>query len=166
MAIEEEWRRVIAFSRYEASNLGVIRFAKTGRELHPTKNQHGLLKVNLTQNGEYYTRAVNHIVAKLYIDPPRRDDFISIIHLDGNKSNCRADNLQWRPRYFAVRYHLQFGTPFYRKTKMKVEDITTGVKYDSIQDAVVQNGLLLNEILMSVHERTYVWPTYQEFRAI
>lgn len=163
--MNEEWRTIEAFPRYEVSDLGRIRNKKSGHILVPSQNQQGITKVNLMKNGELYTRMVSHIVAQAFVPmQKRREDFMSVIHLDGDKTNCRADNLMWRPRYFAILYHRQFDTPSFRNADIPLVELKSGETYPSIQDAVITNGLLFNEVLISVHERTYVWPTFQEFR--
>lgn len=164
--MNEEWRAIPAYPKYEASNDGHIRTIKTERILRPSRNQHGLLKVNLMKDGKTYTKNLNHIVAKAFLEPPTRKDFISIIHLDGDKNNCAASNLMWRPRYFAIKYHQQFDLKMYQTSNIPIVDIRTGEKYETIQEAVVRYGLLFTDILIATHERTYVWPTYQEFRKI
>lgn len=161
----EEWLEISAFPKYRISSYGRVENSGTGRILRPSKNQEGHLKVNLSHEGEIHTRTVNHLVAKNYLPPPERRDFISVIHLDGVKSNCKAVNLLWRPRYFAIKYHQQFSSPHFRKSKMPIVDIKTGEEYPTVQEAVVRHGLLFNDVVMATHQRTYVWPTYQEFRA-
>jgi hypothetical protein len=117
------------------------------------------------KDGGVHTRLVSQLVARAFVEvPKRRDDFTSIIHLDGDKANCKAENLMWRPRYFAILYHRQFQTPNFRNADIPLVELKTGEIYSSIQEAVTRNGLLFNEILISAHERTFVWPTFQEFR--
>lgn len=162
-----EWRAIAKTPHYEVSDVGEIRNAKYDRILTPSKNQFGHLKVNLpTPEGKIRTRQVNHIVAEAFIPEPNRDDFISIIHLNGDKTNCAAVNMQWRPRYFAIRYHLQFQTDLWRDSHITIEDIKNGRIYNRIQDAAVEHGLVLSEILVAAHKRTFVWPTYQQFRIV
>ena len=67
------WRAVARSPQYEVSDQGQIRNIKTGRLLHPSKNQHGHLKVNLpTEGGKIKTRQVNHIVAEMFLPEPVR----------------------------------------------------------------------------------------------
>lgn len=161
------WREIARSPQYEVSDQGEIRNRRTGRTLNPSKNKPGHLKVNLpTEEGKIKTRQVNHIVAEAFLPEPHRDDFISLIHLDGDKSNCKASNLQWRPRYFAIRYHLQFDTPLWKDSHIRVIDSKTGQIYDRAQDAAVENGLVLSEILLTAHACTFIWPTYQQFRFV
>lgn len=161
---KEEWRTIPTFPKYGVSSYGRIETIKTGYILTATPNQQGHLKVNLMQDGKIYTRSVNQLVAKAFLPPPPRRDFTSIIHLNGDKADCHASNLMWRPRYFAITYHQQFETPTFRNARFPLVELKTGEKYDSIQDALVRHGLLYKDVLISAHERTYVWPTFQEFR--
>lgn len=163
--MQEEWRVIDAFPKYRVSNLGDIESIKSGMKLRLSRNQQGHLKVNLMKNGEVYTRLVSHIVARAFVPIiKRREDFMSVIHLDGDKGNCEALNLMWRPRYFTILYHRQFNTPNFRSENFPLVELKTNETYSSIQEAVVRNGLLFTDVLISVHERTYVWPTFQEFR--
>lgn len=164
--VKEQWREAPGFPRYQVSSLGKIKAVKTDRILRPSKNQQGHLKVNLMRDGEIHTRTVNHLIARAFLPEPEREDFISVIHLNGDKSDCSAHNLEWRPRYFAIQYHLQFQNRIFHTTHIPIEDSKTGKKYKSIQDAVVNHGLLFNDVLVSMHQCTYVWPTYQQFRQI
>lgn len=164
--MDEEWRDLSIFPSYSVSDLGNIRSIKTGRNLKRSKNQQGHLKVNLAEAGHVHTRNVNHLVAKTFLGEPPREHFDSIIHLDGDKTNCAATNLMWRPRYYSIKYHQQFDSYNFRNSTAGVIDIGTNRVYETIQEAAVEHGLLFFDILVSAHERTYVWPTYQEFRYI
>lgn len=161
------WREIARTPNYEVSDHGEIRNTKTGHVLHPSKNQQGHLKVNLpTEDGKTKTRQVNHIVAEAFLPEPHRDDFISLIHLDGDKSNCSASNMVWRPRYFAIRYHQQFNSKIWKENRTPIIDTKNGRVYETIQEAAMEHGLVLSEILMSAHNRTFVWPSYQQFRLL
>lgn len=164
--MKEDWLEAPNFPRYLVSNLGQVRTVKTDRILKPSKNQQGFLKVNLMQDGEIHTRTVNHLVARAFLPEPEREDFISVIHLNGDKSDCKVANLEWRPRYFAIQYHQQFHHKTWRTALIPIEDIKSGKKYRTIQEAVVRHGLLFNDVVVSMHQSTYVWPTYQQFRSI
>ena len=164
--MDEEWRDLSIFPSYSVSDLGNVRSLKTGRILKRSKNQQGHLKVKLAEARHIYTRSVNHLVAKTFLDEPVRDDFSSVIHRDGDKTNCAADNLMWRPRHYTIRYHQQFDSHDFRNSSVAIIDIKTNRIYQTIQEASVEHGLLFFDILVSAHERTYVWPTYQEFRYI
>lgn len=159
------WREIARSPQYEVSDRGEIRNAKSGRFLHPSQNQHGHLKVNLpSEGGKIKTRQVNHIVAEAFLPEPIREDFISLIHKDGVKTNCNTTNLLWRPRYFSIRYHMQFDTVIWKESHIKIMDVKSGVVYERAQEAAMEFGLVLAEILTSASALTFVWPTYQQFR--
>lgn len=164
--MQDEWRPIAGFPDYEIDPHGNIVKASSGRPLRVTSNGYGHHKVNLRLNGKTYTRALEQLVAKTYLPPPARRDFISVIHLDGNLENYFVENLMWRPRYFTVRYHRQFALPIFRRRTPALLEVKTGDIYERAQVAVTTHGLLLNELLLAVSQRTYVWPTYQEFREI
>lgn len=166
MSDNDEWRPINGFPDYLVSPQGMILSHKTDHILSGSRTQQGHVKVNLYKKGVLFTRNVNHLVARAYLDRPQRSDFTSVIHLDGDKTNLAALNLMWRPRYFAVKYHLQFEYDYYHRASVAIKDIKTGEVYSRIQKAVVQHGLLLQDILISMHNRTFVWPTYQEFTRI
>lgn len=163
--MQEQWHDVPGFDGYAVSSHGRVR-SRAGRVLTHTFNQQGHEKVNLSIDGRTVTRSVAGLVARAFIEPPLRRDFNTIIHLDGDKNNAHADNLMWRPRYFAIRYHKQFESTAFRETTISVKEMKTGEEFASIHDAAVKFGLLYNDILVSAHERTFVWPTFQEFRVI
>lgn len=164
--MQEEWREAPGFDRYMISNTGLVKAVKTERILRPSKNQLGHLKVNLMCDGAIFTRTIHHLVAKAFLPEPTREDFISLIHLNGDKSDCCAPNLLWRPRYFAIQYHQQFENRNFLNAKMPIEDVKTGHQYATIRDAVISHGLLFNDVLQAIYQRTYVWPTYQQFRIL
>ena len=72
----------------------------------------------------------------------------------------------WRPRYFSIRYHMQFESPLWKESHIPIVDIKSGRIYDTIQEAAVEQGLVLTEILIAITNRTFVWPTYQQFRLL
>ena len=162
----EEWREIADFPKYRVSDRGHIESVKSGRILSPSTNQYGHLKVNLLRDGETYTRSVNQLVGSAFLEPPARGDFSSLIHLDGSKKNCGVENLMWRPRYFAIKYHLQFESPNFHKSHIPVIEVKTGKRFERIQEAAMLYGLLFTEILVACQNRTYVWPTYQIFKTI
>ena len=164
--MQEDWRVVTSFPRYRVSNTGIVQNAKTCRPLSPTFNQRGILKVNLLNEGYLHTRAVGILVAREFLPEPPRRDFTSVIHLNGDRENCYATNLAWRPRSFAVKYHQQFDMPIFHTSQREVVDLETGRVYPTVQEAAVEHGLLFSEIVVASHNRTFVWPTYQQFRLI
>lgn len=102
--MEEIWKPIQGYEgRYEVSNLG--RFRGLPREIVYKDGRKGMLKGGLlkgaaTGNG-YLTIALNskvkklahRIVAEAFLGPTEYRKTVN--HIDGNKTNNRADNLEW-----------------------------------------------------------------------
>lgn len=61
--------------------------------LNFSKSNRGYLQVCLTKNGKYKTYTVHRLVAKAFIDNPLNKKTVN--HIDGNKLNNCANNLEW-----------------------------------------------------------------------
>lgn len=103
-----EWREVEGFPDWLVDDLGNVMNAWTSRIVSQRTNQQELKMVNLQLDGNIRTRMVALIVARAYLDPPRNQAYNSVIHLNGDREDCRALNLMWRPRWYALQYHQMF----------------------------------------------------------
>lgn len=162
-----EWARIEEFPDYSVSNTGKIRNDRTDRIMALQRNQRGALYVGLVRDCMQSKRSVALLVAEAFMEPPEPTTFNTVIHLDGNFENCHVDNLMWRPRWFAVKYHRQF-KPFdpsgpHPAISSRIQDRKTGVIYRNSMDAAMSCGLLDKEIFSAWLKHTYVWPTYQYF---
>jgi len=160
--IMEEWREVEHFPDYSVSNWGRVRTDKTGRILVLSLNQYGLLQVGLMRDGKQWHRSVPLLVAKAFI-PQFSGPFDTPINLDGNRLNNHIDNLVWRPRWFAIKYNQQFRYPYAHPILEPVIDLKTLVVSENSFECAREYGLLEEDVVLSISNRTYVWPTYQEF---
>ena len=148
--MQERWETIEAFPLYKISDQGEVFSSLTEKVLCKSLTKQGHHKVQLMREGIAYTRSVGALVAKTFLEPPPREDFTAIIHLNGDKIDCRAENLMWRPHYSAMAYHEQFMYPYFELTFTHVRDIKTGREYRPIQKAVVEHGLLLKDIQISM----------------
>src|SRR4051794_7454759 len=92
--IEELWKVIPEFPIYSVSSFGRLYNNRTQRYLHPTKNNYGHLKVNLSLDGtsERFTRSVAKLVGEAFIKKPDpRCDFIVL--LDGDFDHVAAANI-------------------------------------------------------------------------
>ena len=160
--MEELWMPIEDFPDYSVSSLGRIRADKTGRILALSETQFGLVQVGMMQNGRQKHRSVPLLVAKAFL-PPSKSPFDTPINLDGDRHNNRVENLLWRPRWFAIKYNQQFRQPQPDHIPVPVVDLKTGAVTANSFDCATTYGLLEEEVIYSINNRTYVWPTYQEF---
>ena len=104
----EEWKPYL--DRYEVSNLGNMRIKETGLML---KTKHpdflGYCHVAIMVGGKYTTKLVHRIVAEMFI--PNEDGKPEVHHKNGDKTDNRAENLEWVTRSEHAEKHMG------RKTK-------------------------------------------------
>ena len=88
---EEIWKTLDGYDYpYEVSNLGQVR----GHYGLLTPHDCGTAAtVCLQRNGRSYTKRVHTLVAQAFV--PNPEGLIYVRHKDGDRMNCRADNLVW-----------------------------------------------------------------------
>ena len=158
----ERWKPIDHFPGYSVSNWGRIRADKSGRSLSLNPNQFGVMQVGLMRDREQRHRSVPLLVAKAFVPPPG-GAFDTPINLDGDRANNRSENLVWRPRWFAIRYNQQFRMPHPNRINKPIIDLKTGEVCENSLECAKRFGLLEDDLILSIINRTYVWPTYQEF---
>lgn len=158
----EHWKPIKKFPGYSISDYGRVRADKSGRILSHFQNQFGLCCIGMMQNGEQKHRSVPLLVARAYIPQPS-EPFDTPINLDGDRLNNHVSNIVWRPRWFAIKYNQQFKNPYENPIMARVEDLESGEIDESSWDCAIRYGLLEQDLVMSILNRTYVWPTYQQF---
>lgn len=160
----EVFHKIDGFPGYSVSIWGRVRNDKNGRIMALFRNQQGIINVGLTRDRVQYKRSLALLVARAFLPKPSVPNFNTPIHLDGDQSNCRVDNLMWRPRWFAVKYHQQFlYRPKRRPNRRPIRDVRTGETFKSAWAAATTFGLLERDILLAMHNKTYVPPTFQVF---
>ena len=108
-----QWKPCVGFPAYEVSNLGHVRNAKTKGILTPIKKERcsDYLSVNLFYIDEdghkrHQMMLIHRLVAMAYI---KNDDPIhkrEVNHIDEDKENNAASNLEWCTR----KYNCNYGT--------------------------------------------------------
>ena len=105
----EEWKPIEGYEgRYEVSNTGKVRSLNYGgtkgkvKELAPQDNGRGYLAVWLWDADGRNHHYVHRLVAKSFIPNPQ--NFLEVNHLDEDKSNNQASNLEWCTSKHNVNY--------------------------------------------------------------
>ena len=125
----EEWRPVVGYEGlYEVSSYGRVRsldkYVKgkgesyrlhKGKVLSPVIKDNGYLQLKLYCNGKFYKKYVHRLVAQAFI--PNPDNLLEVNHIDEDKINNRADNLEFCDH----KYNMNFGTrqERYRSTMLE-----------------------------------------------
>lgn len=147
-----EWKQIHNSSRYKVSSEGDVMNVKTGRILKPQRSN-GYLHVVLCEDGRHQSRLVHRIVADEFV--PHKQGLDQVNHIDGNKENNRADNLEWCTgsdnMKHAYRTGLQKLIPNQIKESLNrsiearrrpVRNIETGAQYESIADCARAENLV------------------------
>jgi hypothetical protein len=157
----EQWAPLLGYPGYSASTLGRIRNDKRDSLLAIvlTSSQHKY--VGLMKDGIQVKRAVSKLVCETFV-PVRNPAFTTPVHFDGDLTNCHSNNLDWRPRWFAMKHTIQFKRelPTYPDP---VREIRSGELFENCWDAVFRYGLLYMDLVLSITNKTYVFPTMQTF---
>lgn len=107
--MQEIWKTIEGYENlYEISNLGRIKNNK-GYIMKQKPSKDGYVRILLFKDGHYKGKYVHILVAKAFIPNPENKSEVN--HIDANKSNNKADNLEWVTRtenhYHAVKMNLK-----------------------------------------------------------
>ena len=163
MIENDDWRPVEGFPGYSVNPLGQVRRDDTKRLLVPRFNQYGVPYVGLMRDWQQCIRSLPRLVAQAFLPTPSVI-FDTPVQIDGDRGNCQADNLMWRPRWYAVLYNRQFdGERYEHSIDVPVHAINENEVFPNSLTAACRYGLLEREVVLSVLNRTPAWPTYQYF---
>ena len=160
-----DWVLVEGFPMYSVNSLGQVRRDSFDRLVTPHANQTESVYISLMRDSRQFQRALAPIVARAFLVEPV-PPFDTPINLDGDRWNCRADNLMWRPRWFAIRYHHQFREPYESHVEAPLRAREDREVFPDSFTAACRYGLLERDVVMSIVHNTYAWPTYQIFELV
>lgn len=161
----DAWVPVEGFPGYSVNPLGQVRNDFSGRLLRPRYNQYGVPYVGFMKDGKQCSRSLPRIVAQAFLSPSNAV-FDTPIQLDGDRSNCRADNLMWRPRWYAVLYNRQFEERYVNPINAPIGVAGHDEIFPNSFAAACRFGVLEREVVLSILNNTLAWPTYQQFAIV
>lgn len=127
----ERWLPSEQFPAYEISDLGRIRNSKTRRILKTHVNDRGYETVCLRKNKEQHNTRVHQLVAHTF--HPCEHDGLDVNHIDGDKCNNSANNLEWCTRKENI-HHAYITGLKKRPETVKVRVVETGDIYESLTE--------------------------------
>lgn len=140
--MEEIWKDIPEFEGlYQISNLGRVRsldkYDRLGR-FHKGKilaikdNGVGYLTLPLNRDGKQKMALVHRLVASVFV--PNPNGYSQVNHIDGNKKNNHADNLEWCTQSQNLKHAVDTGLhkAFGQK---KVQCVETGQIFNSTVEA-------------------------------
>lgn len=130
--MEEYWREIAGFEdEYLVSNLGKVKNSKTGRILCPWLcNGYAIVALH----GVHYR--VHRLVAQAFCPNTTIDGVVN--HIDGNKLNNSASNLEWVSQKENMRHYYEEIRCLKRKARhqeRKVLSVKSGKIYKSYAEA-------------------------------
>lgn len=102
--MNEVLKQIKDYPDYAISNLGNVYSYKNGKvvKLSPRSVGWGYLQVSLCKNGEIKQCLIHRLVAEAFIPNPL--GLPEVNHIDENKLNNRAENLEWCDRQYNNEY--------------------------------------------------------------
>ena len=127
---------------YQVSNLGRIR--SRHRILRPTVNWDGYLRVLVVKDGRGTRVALHRLVALAFVPNPENKPQVN--HKNGDRANCRAENLEWCTNAENQRHRRRaIGSKGFQG-KRAVVNTTTGETFESLSSASRQTGARIASI--------------------
>ena len=124
---------------YSINNDGVVFSTKTNRILLPGTFTNGYLYVRLRNNGVRKNELVHRLVALTFLETSLGMNYVN--HIDGNKANNSAENLEWCTRSMNMIHSIHvLGKNREYKSK-PVIDTYSGLKFKSTKDLSIHIGI-------------------------
>ena len=111
----EIWKDIDGYPDYMVSNMGRVKSLERNvvkgkgglykieeKILKSIKKRDGYLQINLSKDGKQKTHLIHRLVAQAFLLNP--NNLVEIKHIDEDKTNNRADNLEWCSREYNCNY--------------------------------------------------------------
>lgn len=125
----EIWKDIKGYEgKYQVSNYGSVKSVKRNLILRPQERSHGYLSVWLYGSGRNNRTqvSVHRLVAEAFI--PNPDNKAEVNHKDEDKTNNRAENLEW----ISHKDNTNYGTAQERRSKYLKEECPKGIRVEQI----------------------------------
>lgn len=143
------WEMIDGFAGYEVSDEGVVRNAKTGHVIAQFDNGRGYLKVGIksSDDGKFHNVSVHRIVAKAFVINPDDTIFTQVNHINEDKHDNRASNLEW----VTASENVNHGTGIKRRASSQSFPIVMHYKgldvyFDSASDVEKRTGIIAQSV--------------------
>ena len=161
MNTAERWKEIPETGgRYEVSSFGKIRNRITGIVRKPYAMPNGYLTVHYNMNGKFKRHYIHRLVAEAFCSHSDGCDIVN--HIDNDKSNNYADNLEWTTQYGNVHHGME-----QRRYRLNARPVIgckdeTIYRYQSANHAGAETGCDPSSILKCCkgkykHTHGYTW---------
>lgn len=143
----------LGFPLYSISDFGEVMNNNTWIAKARVKNQHGYNFVTLYQGPRRLSRQVAVLVAETFLRGMYPLEWKTLIYLDGDLDNCKASNLAYRPRSYALRYNRSIRTVDRSKWHLEHTAIDwdgVELRFDNVVDSAMHFGILIEDVLKAL----------------
>ena len=113
---DEEWKSIYN-GKYYVSNYGRVYSSYSKNILSQFKTKKGYLRVTLWKNGNKKGYLTHRLVAENFIENTNK--YPQINHIDGNKQNNCADNLEWCTGSMNIKHAVKTGLIVFSEERRK-----------------------------------------------
>lgn len=157
----EEWRIIEDLPHYSISNYGRVKHQNTIEARKVSISDKGFPVVTLygADSKTRYLRQVNKLVADAFvpgyntIDESTGDLRNAVWHIDGDLTNCSADNLLWETRSRVLEWNDMHRLHIPRYSTPKVRNNRTGVIYENAFHCAMAEGELESKIVWRIEKQ-------------
>lgn len=143
------------FEQYAISENGKIISLSSGKTLTPIENLNGYLKISLVNNDGQKQLLIHRIVAQHYLPNPY--EFSQVNHINGNKKDNRAQNLEWISAAENIKHALKTGLiPGFMSVtdrEMYLQEVLQGTQVNEIALRIGRRPETLHKMLRETAKR-------------
>lgn len=140
-----EWKCIYDFEKlYKINKNGEIYSIKTNKKLKPIKQKNGYYHVSLCKNKKIYQKRLHRLVAEAFIPNPENKPDVN--HIDMDKSNNKASNLEWVTKKENNQKMFELNPPrtnTKKRKEMQLKNIKKATEKNKIKVGQFKNGRLI-----------------------
>lgn len=158
----EDWVPIEGFPKYEVSSLGRVRHESRDDARKVGLNKKGFPVIVLygEDNNTRYLRQINGLVARAFLSEAEDPSMTAVWHIDGDLTNCCADNLRWETRSRVLEWNEMHRSKEPKLRTPPVKHTTTGMVYNNAFECAMDLGQLESYIVWKIERQA--WDMFDE----